>query len=153
MKSVSKEVLFSSIGNSLPTTDWFTVTQQQIDQFANCTCDHQFIHVDPKRAATTPFGKTIAHGFLSLSLLSHFAKTFSLVLDNCYMSVNYGMNHVRFISPVKVDSRIRCHAKLIDVKEKRAGQFIITTAVEVEIEGNDKPALVAEWIGMQMVKP
>lgn len=152
MKIVSREEVLESVGKELETTDWFTVTQDQINQFADCTLDHQFIHVDPEKAKQTPFGSTIAHGFLSLSMLSHFAETFSLVVDGCYMGVNYGFNKVRFLSPVKVDSRIRCHAKIIDAVEKHPGQFMITTEVEIEIEGTDKPALKAEWIGMQMVK-
>ena len=151
MKIVSREEIFNCIGEQLPTTDWFTVTQKQINQFADCTLDRQFIHVDPVQAKASPFGSTIAHGFLSLSLLSYFAATFSLVVDGCYMGVNYGFDKVRFIAPVKVDSRIRCHARLLAVVEKSPGQFMLTTEVEVEIEGVDKPALKAEWIGMQMV--
>ena len=152
MQQVTREELQNHVGQSAQPTDWFTVTQEQINQFADCTLDHQFIHVDPKKAKETPFGSTIAHGFLSLSMLSHFAESFSLVLEGVYMGVNYGFDKVRFISPVKVDSRIRCHAKVIDAVEKKPGQFMITTSVEVEIEGSDKPALKADWIGMQMVK-
>jgi len=152
MKVVSREEILSCVGQDLETTDWLTVTQEQINQFADCTLDQQFIHVDPEKAKETPFGSTIAHGFLSLSMLSHFAETFSIVIDGVYMGVNYGFDKVRFIAPVKVDSRIRCHAKLIAAVEKNPGQFMLTTEVEVEIEGGDKPALKAEWIGMQMVK-
>ncbi len=151
MKIVSREEILNCVGQELETTDWFTVTQEQINQFADCTLDQQFIHVDPEKAKQTPFGSTIAHGFLSLSMLSHFAETFSLAVEGVYMGVNYGFDKVRFISPVKVDSRIRCHAKVIAVVEKKPGQFMITTDVEVEIEGGEKPALKAEWIGMQMV--
>jgi len=151
MKTVSREEVLNSAGQQLETTDWFTVTQEQINQFADCTLDHQFIHVDPEKAKATPFGSTIAHGFLSLSMLSHFAETFSLAVEGVYMGVNYGFDKVRFINPVKVDSRIRCHAKVIAAVEKNPGQFMITTEVVVEIEGVDKPALKAEWIGMQMV--
>jgi len=152
MKVVSREEILSCVGQELETTDWFTVTQEQINQFADCTLDQQFIHVDPEKAKETPFGSTIAHGFLSLSMLSHFAETFSIVIDGVYMGVNYGFDKVRFIAPVKVDSRIRCHAKLIAAVEKNPGQFMLTNEVIVEIEGSDKPALKAEWIGMQMVK-
>ncbi|BFM17973.1 MaoC family dehydratase [Maricurvus nonylphenolicus] len=152
MKIVKRDDVANSIGEQLETTDWFTVTQEQINQFADCTLDHQFIHVDPEKAKETPFGSTIAHGFLSLSMLSHFAETFSVIVDGCYMGVNYGFDKVRFIAPVKVDSRIRCHAKLIAAVEKNPGQFMLTTEVEIEIEGGDKPALKAEWISMQMVK-
>lgn len=152
MKIVNREELKSCVGEQLETTDWFTVTQEQINQFADCTLDHQFIHIDPEKAKDTPFGSTIAHGFLSLSMLAHFAETFTVVIEGVYMGVNYGFNKVRFIAPVKVDSRIRCHAKLKDAIEKKPGQFMLTYDVEVEIEGVDKPALQAEWIGMQMVK-
>jgi len=152
MQQVTREELQNHVGKAAQPTDWFTVTQEQINQFADCTLDHQFIHVDPEKAKETPFGSTIAHGFLSLSMLSHFAESFSLVIEGVYMGVNYGFDKVRFISPVKVDSRIRCHAKVIDAIEKKPGQFMITTSVEVEIEGSEKPALKADWIGMQMVK-
>jgi acyl dehydratase len=152
MKIVSREEVLNSAGKQLETSDWFTVTQEQINQFADCTLDHQFIHVDPDKAKETPFGSTIAHGFLSLSMLSHFSEAFNQVVEGCYMGVNYGFDKVRFIAPVKVNSRIRCHAKVLAAVEKNPGQFMITTEVEVEIEGSDKPALKAEWIGMQMVK-
>ena len=151
MKVVSKEELINSIGLQLETTDWLTITQNQINQFADCTLDHQFIHIDPEKAKDTPFGSTIAHGFLSLSLLAHFSESFSLVIKDHYMSINYGFNKVRFISPVAVDSRIRCHARIVDVNEKKPGQLLITTDVEIEIEGNDKPALKAEFIVMQIL--
>lgn len=152
MRIASKIEILGSIGKQLEPTDWLTITQDQINQFADCTMDHQFIHVDPDRAKNSSFGTTIAHGFLSLSLLSYFAESYSLVIDGCYMGVNYGFNKVRFIAPVPVDSRIRCHAMIADIVEKKPGQFMITTEVEVEIEGGQKPALKADWIGLQMVK-
>ena len=134
------------------TTDWFSVTQDQIDQFADCTLDHQFIHVDPERAAETDFGSTIAHGFLSLSMLSYFAESFGTTIDGAYMGINYGFDKIRFISPVKVNSRIRAVATLKSIIEKRPGQFQLCTHIEVQIEGSDKPALLADWLTMQMVK-
>ena len=151
MAVVSKEELLASIGQQLETTDWLTITQDQVNQFADCTFDYQFIHVDPEKAKETPFGGTVAHGFLSLSLLAHFAQSYNLTIDGCYMAVNYGFNKVRFIAPVPVGSRIRCLAKNTDVVEKNPGQFMITTEVLIEIEGGEKPALKAEWISMQMV--
>ena len=151
MKIVSREELFDSIGKPLETTEWHTVTQDQINQFADCTLDHQFIHVDPEKAKETPFGTTIAHGFLSLSMLAHFGESYGLALENMVMGINYGLNKVRFLTPVKVNSRIRCHAKLVDVVEKSPGQFLITSGVEVEIENEDKPALIAETIAMLVV--
>ncbi|WP_226663219.1 MaoC family dehydratase [Microbulbifer aggregans] len=150
MNTVSQKELLESSGKTLESTDWFTINQEQINLFAEVTHDHQFIHVDPERAAQTPFGSTIAHGFLSLSLLSHFAETFSMQVEGMVMAINYGFDKVRFISPVKVDSRIRAHARLLDVTEKNPGQFMLKTEVTVEIEGEAKPALVAEWLTMQM---
>ncbi|MBT8148769.1 MAG: MaoC family dehydratase, partial [Gammaproteobacteria bacterium] len=118
----------------------------------DCTLDHQFIHIDPEKAAQTPFGGTVAHGFLTLSMLAHFSEQFGLVIKGTYMGVNYGFDSVRFIAPVKTGSRIRAQAKSLEIIEKRPGQFMSKTEVTVEIEGEDKPALKAVWIGMQMVK-
>ncbi|GLX81742.1 MaoC family dehydratase [Thalassotalea eurytherma] len=134
-----------------PTT-WHQVTQKQINQFADCTFDHQFIHVDEEKAKDTPFGLTIAHGFLSLSMLSHFAEEFSLIIDGFYMGINSGFDKVRFLQPVTVDSNIRAHAQTLSIEETKPGQFRLKTQVSVEIEGNDTPALVAEWISIQLVK-
>jgi acyl dehydratase len=151
MNIVTKEQIQKQIGVALEPTPWHSVTQDQINQFADSTLDHQFIHTDPEKAAQTPFGSTIAHGFLTLSMLSHFAESFSYVIEGTYMGINYGFDSVRFIAPVKVDSRIRAHAKLVGVVEKNPGQFMIKTDVTIEIEGQEKPALKAVWIGMQMV--
>lgn len=132
-------------------TKWFTVTQDQINQFAECTLDRQFIHVDPDNAKKTQFGTTIAHGFLSLSMLSFFSQEYSVVINGIYMGVNYGFDRVRFIAPVKVNSRIRAHAKVLEITEKDPGQYILKTDVTIEIEGEDKPALKVEWITLQMI--
>ncbi|MBT8141320.1 MAG: MaoC family dehydratase [Gammaproteobacteria bacterium] len=152
MKTITKEQAqnYSEI-ETLP-SDWFTVTQDQIDTFAKCTLDEQFIHVDPEKAAQTPFGGTIAHGFLSLSMLSYFSESFALLIDGCYMGVNYGFDKVRFIAPVRSGKRIRGHGKVIEIKEKKPGTFAFRMEVTIEIEGEDKPALMAEWLTMQMVK-
>lgn len=151
MKTIKRDEVSKYAGHESEPTEWFEVKQEQINQFADCTLDHQFIHIDPAKAKETPFGTTIAHGFLSLSMLSHFSEQFGLVIDGTYMGVNYGFDSVRFISPVKVNSRIRAHAKVIEIIEKNPGQFMSKTEVTVEIEGEDKPALKAVWIGMQMV--
>ncbi len=151
MKIIKRDEVASYAGYEGEPTDWFEVKQEQINQFADCTLDHQFIHIDPAKAKETPFGTTIAHGFLSLSMLSHFSEQFGLVIEGVYMGVNYGFDSVRFISPVKVNSRIRAHAKVIEIIEKNPGQFMSKTEVTVEIEGEQKPALKAVWIGMQMV--
>lgn len=148
---IKKEDVQQYIGRQSEPTRWFTVTQEQINQFAECTHDHQFIHVDPGRAKDTPFGTTIAHGFLSLSMLSHFSEEFGLAIEGAYMGINYGFDSVRFISPVKVNSRIRARATTLELVEKNPGQFVSKTEVTIEIEGEEKPALKAVWIGMQMV--
>ncbi|MFQ3209353.1 MAG: acyl dehydratase [Alteromonadaceae bacterium] len=149
---IRKDEIANYINHQAAPTDWHEVTQQQINQFADCTLDHQFIHVDEKKAKTTPFGSTIAHGFLSLSMLSHFAKSYSLIIDGFYMGLNAGFDKVRFLQPVKVNSRIRAHAKTLAIEEKKPGQYRINTEITIEIEEGDTPALVAQWISVQMVK-
>ena len=149
---LNRDNMKESIGADMGTAEWVLIDQGRINAFADCTLDQQFIHVDPESAAKTPFGGTIAHGFLSLSLLSHFAESFGIVINGVYMGINYGFDSVRFISPVKVNSRIRAHAKNLEIIEKKPGQFMSKTEVTIEIEGEDKPALKAVWIGMQMVK-
>ena len=151
MKTVTQQEMLNSVGTVLAPTDWFTITQQQINAFADCTHDHQFIHVDEQQASQTPFGSTIAHGFLTLSMLSHFAESFSLQVEGVTMGINYGFDKVRFIAPVAVNSRIRCHAKVLAVSEDKPHQFKVTHEVIIEIEGNEKPALIAHWIGLQLV--
>ncbi len=149
---IQKADIAQHINKPLEPTDWHTITQEQINQFADCTFDHQFIHVDPELAKKTPYGGTIAHGFLSLSMLSHFAETYSIILQGFYMGLNAGFDKVRFIQPVKVDSKIRACAKVLEITEKKPGQFRLVTEVTIEIEGEDKPALMAEWVSVQMVK-
>ncbi len=148
---INRNDIANYIGYQAAATDWFQITQDQINQFADCTLDHQFIHVDEEKAKATPFGSTIAHGFLSLSMLSHFAEEFSLLIDGFYMGLNAGFDKVRFLQPVSVNSRIRAHAKILSIEEKKPGQFRLSTEVTIEIEGVDTPALVAEWISVQMV--
>ena len=151
MKIIKKDEIDKYAGYKAEPTSWHEVTQEQINQFADCTLDHQFIHVDPEKAKQTPFGGTIAHGFLSLSMLSHFAESFGLTIEGAYMGVNYGFDSVRFIAPVKVGSKIRAQSTLIEVIEKSPGRFMSKTEVTIEIEGEEKPALKALWLGMQMV--
>lgn len=148
---VDRDKVQDYIGFEPEPTEWHTVTQEQINQFADCTLDHQFIHVDPDKAKESPFGTTIAHGFLSLSMLSHFAEQYSVLINGFFMGINSGFDKVRFVSPVKVNSRIRARAKILSVEEKKPGQFRLSTEVSIEIEGEDKPALIAEWITVQMV--
>ena len=129
-------------------SEWVEVTQDMIDKFADATGDHQFIHIDPERAKLTPFGTTIAHGFLTLSLLPQLAmKTPDAPrLDGVKMGVNYGGNKVRFLAPVPSGSKVRGRSKIVEFEEKRPGQYQYTTETTVEIEGSDKPAMIAEWI-------
>ena len=128
--------------------DWLEVDQARIDDFADATLDHQFIHVDIERAASTPFGGTIAHGFLTLSLLPHLTESIpsGVRVDGVLMGVNYGLNKLRFVNPVRAGSRVRATATTIEVALK-GNAVDVTRLITVEIDGQDKPALVAEWIG------
>jgi acyl dehydratase len=138
------------MGADTDTSDWLLIDQVRINAFADCTDDHQFIHVDPERAANTRFGSTIAHGFLSLSMLSYFAESVGCVFENMVMGINYGFDKVRFLAPVKVNKRIRAHARLLDVQEKKPGHFLIKQEVSIEIEGETTPALIAEWLTLSI---
>ncbi|MCB2059356.1 MAG: MaoC family dehydratase [Novosphingobium sp.] len=142
--------LQAKVGESLGTSDWFEMDQGRIDQFADATEDHQFIHVDPEKAKATPFGQTIAHGFLTISMLAPMMQSAFEQLA-VQMSVNYGFDKVRFLSPVKSGKRIRGHFKLLELVEKRPGQWQQKVEVSIEIEGEDKPALLAEWIFQHFV--
>ncbi|MBL4790214.1 MAG: MaoC family dehydratase [Kordiimonadaceae bacterium] len=148
-KTVTKEELQSYIGKETGVSDWFLIDQERINQFADVTADHQFIHVDPVAAAKTPFGTTIAHGFLTLSMLSHLGASSMLSVEGALMGVNYGTDKVRFLSPVKVDSEIRARVKLIDVTEKAGGtRLLVKNEITIEIKDEKHPALVAEWLTM-----
>jgi acyl dehydratase len=141
----------ADVGNDEGTGEWFKVTQDQVDKFADVTHDHQFIHVDPEAAKATPFGGTIAHGFLTLSMLTHLAKGASSApedparYEGVAMGINYGFNRVRFVNPVKVGSRIRARAVTANV-ELKGSAIEVTRTFTIEIEGEEKPALVAEWV-------
>jgi acyl dehydratase len=136
------------IGSEVGVSDWILVDQPAIDTFAEVTQDHQFIHVDPEAAAQTPFGGTVAHGFLTLSLLSRMAADAMLRPENIRMGVNYGFEKVRFIAPVRAGKRVRGRFRLDRFEEKNPGQWQFVHNVTVEIEGEGKPALIADWIGM-----
>jgi acyl dehydratase len=152
VKTISVDEMKARIGTET-VSDWVEVTQAMIDKFADATGDHQFIHIDPVAAAETPFGGTIAHGFLTLSLMPMLAAkvTDAPRLEGARMGVNYGGNKVRFLTPVRSGSRVRGRFKLLSFDEKRPGQFQQTTEFTVEIEGAAKPALIAEWIGQVFV--
>jgi acyl dehydratase len=133
-------------------SDWVTVSQEMIDKFADATGDHQFIHVDPAKAAMTPFGGTIAHGFLTLSLMPLLSqKTPQPRIEGLKMGVNYGGNKVRFLTPVRSGSRVRGRFRTLELVEKRPGQWQQTVEFSIEIEGQEKPALIAEWISQLFV--
>jgi acyl dehydratase len=148
MPVASLDEIAARIGAEIGVSDWIEIDQARILAFADATEDHQFIHVDPEMAAKTPFGGTIAHGFLTLSLLSRMAAGVMLAPPTMKMAVNYGFEKVRFLAPVRAGKRVRGRFTLTGFEEKRSGQLQFTHDVTVEIEGEEKPALVAEWIGM-----
>ncbi|MBW4331681.1 MaoC family dehydratase [Stakelama sp. CBK3Z-3] len=151
MNAVTIEELAQRVGTTR-VSDWVEVTQQMIDRFADATGDHQFIHVDPEAAKETPFEGTIAHGFLTLSLMPMLAEmTDEPAVEGIKMGVNYGANKVRFLTPVPSGARVRGHFKLLSLTEKRPGQWQRTVEYTVEIEGEEKPALIAEWISQIFV--
>lgn len=148
MPAASLDEIRSKVGTEIGTSNWILVDQARIDAFAEVTEDQQFIHVDPEAAAKTPFRGTIAHGFLTLSLLSRMAADVLLVPDTMRMAVNYGFDKVRFIAPVRSGKRVRGRFTLASVEEKNPNQWQFVHQVIVEIEGEDRPALKADWIGL-----
>ncbi|MFA9200040.1 MAG: MaoC family dehydratase [Cypionkella sp.] len=137
----------AQVGQHVGTSEWVEMSQERINLFAEATGDHQFIHVNEEAAKMTPFGGTIAHGFLTLSMIPYLSAHSDLPkVDGVKMGVNYGGNKTRFISPVRSGKRIRGHWKLLELEEKRPGQWQQTHEITIEIEGEDKPALITEWI-------
>jgi len=151
MPSVPAQQLKDHIGRDLGTSEWLIIDQARINRFAEATGDFQFIHVDPQKAALTPFGSTIAHGMLSLSLIPVLMQELLVVPDALKMIINYGFDNVRFIQPVKVDSRVRLQVQLLDVQEKKPGQWLLKAQATMEIEGQGKPAFVAEPLSLCFV--
>ncbi len=152
MSSITAQDLAGKVGENIGSSEWITLDQETINKFADATGDHQFIHVNEEAAKMTPFGGTIAHGFLTLSLMPVMtAKSDMPRLEGVKMGVNYGGNKTRFLSPVRSGKRVRGHFKLLDMTEKRPGQWQQTLELTVEIEGEEKPALIAEWITMLFV--
>jgi acyl dehydratase len=150
--SLTMDDLVARIGQELGTSDWYTLDQQRIDEFAHCTDDRQWIHVDAERAGKeSPFGGTIAHGFLTLALIA--PTSFDVMIDRMKLkqAVNYGLEKVRFVAPVRAGKRVRNHIKISAVDNKGGGRFLVTTEHSFEIEGEDKPALVATSQAMLMV--
>ena len=148
MPVVSLEEIRAHVGEEIGVSSWLTVDQERIDAFAEATEDRQFIHTDPVAAAQTPFGATIAHGFLSLSLLSRMGSEIFLAPEGVKMALNYGLDRVRFLAPVRAGKRVRGRFTLDSVEEKAPGQILFRYTVTVEIEGEDKPALTAQWLGL-----
>ncbi|GAA5109881.1 MaoC family dehydratase [Alloalcanivorax gelatiniphagus] len=150
--TLSIEQLKAKVGEDLGTSRWFPVDQARIDAFADLTEDPQWIHVDPERAAKeTPFGGTIAHGFLSLSLLSAMSMDVVPRLEGAVMGINYGFDKVRFLNPVRSGSKVRGHFKLASVEPRGDNQFLVRYAISVEIDGVDKPAIACEWLGLTIL--
>ena len=148
MPLASLDEIRSRVGTEIGLSSWLTVDQARIDAFAEATEDRQFIHTDPAAAAQTPFGGTIAHGFLTLSLLSRMAADAMLVPEGLKMAVNYGLDRVRFLAPVRSGKRVRGRFVLAEAKLRKPNELQSRTNVTVEIEGEDKPALVADWLGL-----
>lgn len=147
MATMTPQDMQARVGQQLGTSEWIEITQDRINKFADATDDHQFIHVNEEMAKMTPFGGTIAHGFLTLSMLPHLiAKSDVPTPEGVKMGVNYGGNKVRFLTPVRAGKRIRGVFKLLELEEKRPGQWQQVIELTVEIEGEAKPAMIAEWI-------
>jgi acyl dehydratase len=152
LKIVKPSEIESAIGSEIGTSEWVTIDQDMIDKFAEATMDNQFIHVDPEQAAPI-FGSTIAHGFLSLSLVAGipFKQEMGLVIEGTKMGLNYGLDKVRFLSPVPVNSEVRIIMKCLDITEKNANQYLMKTEVTMEIKGVEKPAYVAVTLSMFVI--
>lgn len=148
MSHLTIEELQSRIGEELGVSSWLDVSQERIDQFAEVTEDRQFIHIDPEAAAKTPFKGTIAHGFLTLSLLPKLLEEIELTPHNAVMAINYGADNLRFLEPVPSGSRVRARMKLLDVTSKRPGHYLLRGGVTIEVEGGKKPALSVESLSL-----
>jgi acyl dehydratase len=146
MSSISIDELKALVGKELGPSSWMDIDQARIDSFADVSGDHQFIHIDPERAQATPFGGTIAHGLLTLSLLPAFAQEVLPVVEGAKMNVNYGYNKIRFLNPVRSGKRVRARFRFTDITETQPGRWRQSGDVTVDIEGEQKPSLIAEWI-------
>ena len=151
MQMLSPEAAKALVGTDLGASDWYLIDQDMVNRFADLTNDHQFIHVNPEMAKMTPFGGTIVHGFFTLSMLAGLQPEGAIVLEGIKMGVNYGCDRIRVLEPVPVGSRIRARHKLKAIDDKGGGRWLLTSEVTIEIEGKDKPALIADWLGMQFV--
>ena len=149
MKTLSLKGFEDRIGKEIGTSRWFTIDQSRIDAFADVTEDHQFIHIDPEKAAETPFGHTVAHGFLTLSMLSAMSYDAIPRIEGLKMGVNYGFNKIRFVTPVAAGAKVRAHFTLQNSTVEKPGELTNIVDLSIEIEGSDRPAIVAEWISRQ----
>jgi len=152
MKTINKDQMSGIVGDHLGYSDWFEIDQARIDLFADATLDDQFIHVDVEKAAQTPFGGTIAHGYLLLSMFPYLTEPLWVVPEGMAMSINYGLNKVRFVSPVRAGSRVRAGASVADVSEKSPGRFMVTMDLVLELEGSESPAVIAQQLAMFVVE-
>lgn len=150
-ETVTIDELKGLVGRELGRSDWFTIDQQRINDFADVTGDHQFVHVDPERASQTPLGGTIAHGLLTLSLIVHLCIEFVPKLEGTAMVLNYGFDRVRFPTPVREGSRVRAVPRLADVIPRGPKRYLMKLDVTIEIENESKPALVAEWLIFSLI--
>lgn len=151
-RSIKAEELKTLIGKVSDPSPWLEISQERVNRFADATDDHQFIHVDPVKAAETPFGGTIAHGFLTLSLLPALSADIFPDVKDRVMGINYGLDKLRFIQPVRVGSRVRARHELLKAVERKPGHWMVKARITVEIEGEEKPALIAEAISIIVVK-
>lgn len=151
MPVFTRDTIKSVIGDEVGVSDWVTVTQDMINQFATLTGDPVEIHTNVELARKTPFGGTIAHGLLTLSMIGGFCTAAVVLMEGVTMGLNYGFDKVRFVTPVKTGSRIRGRFELRSMEERAPGQWLSTMDVTIEIEGEQKPAVVAEWLGLQLV--
>jgi acyl dehydratase len=152
MQSIPKNDMIKAVGMKLGPSEWLEVSQQRINEFANCTDDHQFIHVDEEKAKETPFGGTIAHGFLTLSLLAKFSEEIAITPENTVMGMNYGFDKIRFLAPVRSGKRVRMVGEVLNVDRKDENRFLTKISATIEIEGEDTPALVGEFLLMSFTE-
>ncbi|MEJ2257375.1 MAG: MaoC family dehydratase [Woeseiaceae bacterium] len=148
MAPLRTQDLPSLVGTKLEPTEWFEITQDRVNRFAEATDDFQFIHVDAERAAKTPFGGTIAHGYLTLSLLPVLTSESGVRPEDAVMTINYGSDGFRFLAPVRVGKRVRLCRKIVDAHERKQGQWLVKTAVTIEIEGEETPAMTGEFLAL-----
>lgn len=154
MSDLTFEKMGTMVGEDLGTSSWQVVTQEAVNEFANCTGDKQWIHIDVERAKKeSPFGGPVAHGYLTLSMLSAMAMEIGVVPQGTAAALNYGLDKVRFLAPVPVGARIRLHSKLSGLERKSNGQYLMSTENTIEIDGADKPALIAESLAMLVPGP